>query len=145
MATDLGLTLTEHLRILFDTAALVLIWLVQLVIYPAFRHFRSAEFRAWHPHYTRQVSYVVMPVMLGQLALYGWCFITHPGGEVVINFILILVIWGITFLRAVPLHGALDRAEDHLPLSAALLRVNGWRTLLWTAVWVVTLIASVGK
>ncbi len=123
---------------MFDTAALVLIWLVQLVIYPAFLHFRNEDFKRWHLIYTRRVTCVVMPVMLGQLALYAWLLLTGPTWDVLLNSVLIFFTWAITFFRAVPLHGALDVDEDHLPLSARLLVVNWWRTGLWTAVWIVS-------
>jgi len=100
------------LRLMVDTAALVLIWLVQLVIYPAFLHFRNEDFKRWHVAYTRRVTYVVMPIMLGQLALYGWLFLAGRSWDVVTNLVLVLVAWAITFFRAVPLHGALDRDLD---------------------------------
>lgn len=140
MATDfLDPQTALSLRLVFDTAALVLIWLVQLVIYPAFLHFRNENFKRWHLAYTRRVTYVVMPIMLGQLALYGWLFIADQSWDVVVNLVLVLAAWAITFLRAVPLHGALDVDEDHLPLSARLVAVNWWRTGIWTLAWGVTL------
>lgn len=126
------------LRLMLDTAALILIWLVQLVIYPVFLHLRGADFKRWHLVYTRRVTYVVMPVMLGQLAVYGYLFLTDRSWDVVLNSSLVLAAWAITFLRAVPLHGALDIDEDHLPLSASLVNVNWWRTGIWTLVWGVT-------
>jgi hypothetical protein len=127
------------LRLMMDTAALVLIWLVQLVIYPAFLHFRSADFKQWHTAYTQRATYVVLPIMLGQLALYGWLLLTDVSWDVVLNTLLVLAVWAITFFRAVPLHGALDLDEDHLPLSARLVALNWWRTGFWTLVWLVSL------
>ncbi len=127
------------LRLLFDTAALVLIWLVQLVIYPAFLHYHREGFRVWHPVYTRRVTYVVMPIMLGQLALYGWLVYLDGRWDLFLNLALVLVAWAITFLRAVPLHGALDAEAEHLPLVEKLIAVNWWRTGLWTLVWGITI------
>jgi len=127
------------LRLVFDTAALVLIWLVQLVIYPAFLYFRNEDFKRWHLTYTRRVTYVVMPIMLGQLALYGCLLAMGRSWDVVMNLLLVLAAWAITFFRAVPLHGALDANEEHLSLSARLIAVNWWRTGLWTLVWVLSL------
>ncbi len=127
------------LRLMLDTSALVLIWLVQLVIYPAFAHYHAAGFRSWHQAYTRRVTYVVLPVMLGQLALYGGLALVDLTWDVALNALLVLVVWGITFFRAVPLHAALDLEEDHLPLSVKLVAVNWWRTGLWTVVWTISL------
>lgn len=134
-----GLTLFSA-RLITDTAALVLIWLVQLVIYPAFLHFQRAGFTVWHRAYTRRVTYVVLPIMLSQLGVYAYLLFHDFGLLLGVNTALILLVWTITFFRAVPLHGALDVAEDHLPLAAQLVAVNWWRTALWTTVWVVTLI-----
>jgi len=139
MATDLlSPELLIALRLMLDTGALVLIWLVQLVIYPAFLHHKRAGFRVWHPIYTRRVTFVVLPIMLGQLAVYGWLMLTDRSWDVLLNFVLVLAAWANTFFLAVPLHAKLDEEDDHLPSATALLRVNWWRTGLWTVVWAVT-------
>ena len=140
MAPDL---ITQHalpLRLVTDTASLVLIWLVQLVVYPAFLHFSGPNFRAWHDVYTGQVTLVVLPIMLSQLVLYGWLALRSGGWDVYTNLALILVTWAITFFLAVPLHNALGSAPDHLPGSAELVAVNWYRTILWSAVWLLTLV-----
>ena len=136
METD-GLTLT-HWRLITDTAALVLIWLVQLVIYPAYTYQQREDFGRWHPVYTRRVTYVVMPIMLGQVLVYA--LLLWRGGvdwTVYLNTLLIAIVWAVTFFGAVPLHARLDDAtvEDHLPASRRLNRINAWRTGLWTVVW----------
>lgn len=139
MATDFLDPATQSvLRIAFDTAALVLIWLVQLVIYPVFLEMEDAGFRRWHPVYTRRVTYVVMPIMLGQAALYAGLVITAPTLEVLLNGALVVAMWIVTFLTAVPLHAALDGPDEHLPLATRLLAVNWWRTAGWSVIWGVT-------
>lgn len=131
---------TLSLRLAFDTAALVLIWLVQLVIYPAFLHFSTANFKQWHVRYTRRVTYVVLPIMLGQLGLYLLLFAYAESWDIWLNLLLVSVAWAITFFRAVPLHAELDLVADHKERAERLLRVNGWRTVVWTAIWVVTVV-----
>lgn len=144
MATDLLSEATAlHLRLVFDTAALVLIWLVQLVIYPVFLEMERSDFRRWHPVYTRRVSYVVMPVMLGQAGLYAWLAVAGASWSVAGNAMLVALMWAVTFFRAVPLHASLDGDDDHLPLSAALLRVNWWRTAGWSLIWCITVAGAV--
>jgi|AntRauTorckE5430_2_1112549.scaffolds.fasta_scaffold00824_10 hypothetical protein len=143
MATDLMMNpqFVWPLRLMFDTAALVLIWLVQLVIYPAFLHFQRADFKRWHLSYTRRVTYVVMPVMLGQLSLYVSLVFIAPNWDILLNLLLVVVAWAITFFRAIPLHAELDLVADHHQSAERLLRVNGWRTVVWTVVWIVTVLA----
>ncbi|OAV43799.1 hypothetical protein [Lewinella sp. 4G2] len=141
-AYGLSVETAGALRLVFDTGALVLIWLVQLVIYPVFLRMQRSDFVSWHPVYTRRVTFVVMPIMLGQLALYAYLCLSPPTEwNVVANSTLILIAWGLTFFGAVPLHAALDGPDDHLPLSSRLLRINAARTLVWTLVWAFTMVA----
>lgn len=143
MATDFPTA--DHLlslRLVFDTAAVVLIWLVQLVIYPAFSRFTGPAFRVWHPVYTRRVTYVVLPIMLGQLALYVYLVAQQAVPVTVLNLGLIGVAWALTFFGAVPIHRRLDGPEDHLPAVKRLLRVNAARTAVWTIVWGHTLLSA---
>ncbi len=139
-----GLTLIAA-RLVTDTAALVLIWLVQLVIYPAFLHFQKAGFAIWHRAYTRKVTYVVMPIMLSQVLVYGYTLYYDTSVLLALSTTMIAIAWAITFLRAVPLHGKLDLEKDHLPLAAQLVSVNWWRTILWSAVWLITLVSATNE
>ena len=122
-------------RLGFDTGALVLIWLVQLVIYPVFSELAAADFQRWHPVYTQRVTLVVMPVMLGQVAVYALSFYYQPTWDLWLGAGLIAAVWGVTFFQAVPLHGSLDGGGDHLPATASLIAVNWWRTGIWSVVW----------
>lgn len=146
MATDwLNAETLAPWRLAFDTAALVLIWLVQLVIYPVYTYLQRADFARWHPVYTRRVTLVVLPVMLGQVTVYGLLLMTAPAVDVVVNALFVAAIWSVTFLGAVPLHTLLDDPElsDHLPASRRINRVNAWRTGLWTLVWLVTVVVTI--
>ena len=55
---------------LVDFGLFILIWLTQLVIYPSFTYFREQDLTRWHRKYTRAISYIVMPLMLGQVGLH---------------------------------------------------------------------------
>ncbi|MEM6768990.1 MAG: hypothetical protein AAF597_00275 [Bacteroidota bacterium] len=127
-------------RLAADTAALVLIWLVQLVIYPAFLYASTTDFQSWHPIYTSRVTLVVMPIMLSQLGLYGYLALINPSWDVWAGLVLVTLVWFITFWWAVPLHGQLDQSNDHLPLATQLIAVNWWRTALWSLVWGLTVV-----
>ena len=126
------------LRLAFDSAALVLIWLVQLVIYPVFTYLARTDFARWHPVYTRRVTLVVLPVMVGQVIIYGLSLVTGTAHWTVwLNAGIIALVWGITFFRAVPLHALLDAPdlEDHVATAVLLNRINAWRVGVWTVVW----------
>ena len=49
------------LTLLTDFGLVVLIWIVQLIIYPAFYVVADNNFAAWHKKYMSLISYLVIP------------------------------------------------------------------------------------
>jgi hypothetical protein len=86
----------------------VLIWLVQLVIYPAFASIAPERFARWHAGYTRTVTWIVAPLMLGQAVLLGWLVAVRPGALTIIASLCVAVAWAVTARWAVPLHERLQ-------------------------------------
>ena len=122
-----------------DTGLLVLIWLVQLVIYPSFRVVEAGDFRSWHAQYTRRMGWVVIPLMFGQLgchAALAWGSPTCPA--VLLALAGVIAAWVLTFVKAVPLHRQLGRLGRDANAIDRLVRVNAWRTAAWTLTWAVT-------
>ncbi|MEM8583070.1 MAG: hypothetical protein AAGF87_02315 [Bacteroidota bacterium] len=132
------------LRLVFDSAALVLIWLVQLVIYPSFLYMSRHDFIAWHPVYTRKVTWIVMPVMLGQLFIYGFLLFNSPGYDVWINAAFVGLAWLVTFLYAVPLHMKMEEQEKPKKAAARLVYINWYRTVFWSAIFLMDLWMLIG-
>lgn len=131
----------SSLRLAVDTASLVLIWLVELVIYPAFLHFPLQEFRTWHLIYTKRVVFVVVPVLLAQLTVYICLAVVNPAAwDIWLNIGLMVMVWLVTFILAMPLHNSLDVVESHTVTARRLIKVNIYRTFLWTAMWIITFI-----
>ncbi|MCB1184256.1 hypothetical protein KDM41_12545 [bacterium] len=123
---------------LVNGAMAVVIWLVQVIIYPSFAYLPVDRLLVWHARYTRAISFFVVPLMLGQLALLA------PGvlrGEPAATAMaaLALLAWGVTFKFSVALHRRLAAGQDPLGAAALLVRTNWPRTVLWTAVFVVGL------
>ena len=54
----------EYIRLLVDAGFIVLIWAVQLVIYPSFKFYSNANLLKWHRLYTKRVTVIVLPLML---------------------------------------------------------------------------------
>jgi hypothetical protein len=109
-----------------------LIWVVQLTHYPAFRFVSKAEFSAFHKHHTTSVSYIVLPMMLSELALSGWLvFIGGWAWEYAAAFFIVIAIWVCTFLISVPLHNKLSGGKDEGTIRH-LVNTNWLRTALWT-------------
>ncbi len=135
-----GSSMIDILKFLLDFGIFVLIWIVQLVIYPSFKFYALEDLREWHPIYTRRITIVVMPLMLGQLALSIYILTLDINLYTVGSLLLIVLAWLITFLKAVPLHNALGTAENWKAYLQQLLFWNRWRTIIWSVVFIWTLI-----
>jgi hypothetical protein len=110
----------------------VLIWLVQLVIYPAFASIAPERFARWHAGYTRTVTWIVAPLMLVQAGLIGWLVAVWPGALTIIASSSVAVAWAVTARGAIPLHDRLQANGPDPVLVRALVRANWIRTVAWT-------------
>lgn len=125
----------HEIRTLADFGLLVLIWLVQLIIYPGFRYVSSEDFQAWHSRYTFLISLFVVPLMLGQAVIVMVQLILFPSWPVVCVATLLVLVWLNTFFQAVPAHNQLAAGRELAQTIERLIRVNWIRTLLWTLIF----------
>lgn len=125
---------------LVDFGLFVLIWMVQLIAYPSFRYFQKSDLIAWHEYYTKMITLFVVPLMFGQLGLhlYGMIKSTFAWAQIV-AFVMIIAVWLITFLKAVPLHAHIGSGDNLQASIEQLIRVNWIRTVLWTLVFVLSI------
>ncbi len=130
----------ELLKLVVDAGMFVLIWIVQLVIYPGFCYYSEPAIKRWHRLYTRRVTWVVLPLMLSQFLLYGLASYTEPSMSNIGSLVLVITLWLITFLVAVPLHRNIDTEEETVIYRQKLLQVNWSRTILWTIILIITII-----
>ena len=121
-------------QLFFDSGTFVLIWIVQLVIYPSFLFYPSADLIAWHKTYTVRITIIVMPLMVGQLFLALYALYEELSVISIARGILILVIWILTFLIFVPIHNNIQAGKFDTLLLRKLVQSNWLRTLLWTLV-----------
>lgn len=122
---------------LLDFGMCVLLWLVQLIIYPSFLRVREDALVAWHRVYTFRLSLIVIPLMIGQLALVLYASIQTPTLASLIGLGLLLVCWMLTFFVSVPLHHKVQAGEGTQDVLNRLVQTNWPRTILWTLVLVV--------
>ncbi|MFU8848803.1 MAG: hypothetical protein ACNA77_08820 [Opitutales bacterium] len=130
----------SELRTLLDFGMLVILWLVQLVIYPSFLACDLSKLLEWHRAYTRRVGWVIIPIMFAQLPLVAWLSYESPSRANLAAFICVLACWVLTFGVSVPLHRKMDRGDTSSKTVQRLIRTNWPRTMLWTAVFVLGLI-----
>lgn len=123
------------LQVMIDSGLLVLIWLVQLIIYPSFQYTEGSEFVRWHHKYTGLISLIVSPLMLAQAAI-----------EVVrlqkeadwLRILLIGLIWLSTFTLSVPCHNRLHKQGKEPATLHRLITTNWIRTVLWSLLFLGT-------
>ena len=138
-----------HLLLLnFALAAYLtgLVWVVQVVTYPAFSRVGKAEFARYHAAHTRGMGWVVAAPMVLELGLAGWlawaAWPVWSAATALGQLALVIGIWLATFLIAVPFHNRLEaHGFDYIAIDG-LTRLNWLRTLAWTAraVWLGALV-----
>lgn len=131
------MTPEQDLLDLVNFGMALVIWIVQVIIYPGLTHYAADDLRAWHARYTGRISPFVVPLMLAQLGLLAWGAYAGGGPAVHAMLAMVLLAWGVTFKFSVPLHRRITRGEDPRGAARLLVRTNWPRTVLWTAVFLV--------
>ena len=126
----------EILRLLLDFGLTVLIWMVQLIVYPSFLHYSETELVRWHAQYTGRIALIVIPLMLGQLLIVGWQLFNEPSLYSGISFSVVLFLWGFTFSHFAPIHGKISASKYNLGMLKQLITRNWMRTALWSSLFV---------
>jgi len=105
------------------------IWIVQLVHYPAFKYVHDENFTAFQKFHMRRISYVVMPLMLVELI--SLCFIWKSDLLNNINALFLFGTWLATFFLSMPCHSSLAKKRSTQTINK--LVISNWpRTLLWS-------------
>jgi hypothetical protein len=124
-----------YLQLLLDVAMLILIWLVQVIVYPSFKHIDSVLFKDWHRQYMRTMSFIVIPIMMGQLALHLINYAQGFSAYKLAGLIGLFIAWKVTFCMSVPCHRKLQREGNSRDIVERLVKTNWIRTVAWTAVF----------
>lgn len=122
------------IALVLDAGLLILIWLVQLIIYPSFQYFDHQKLQIWHPKYTRLVTFFAFPLMTGQLALHGfqaWQTFNLLNGLMLFS---IALGWIITFGKEVPYHNKISEGVNIEQNIEQLIAWNWSRVVVWTLV-----------
>lgn len=109
-----------------------LIWLVQLVHYPAFAYVIDDLFSEFHKMHSKKISIIVMPVMLLELITAIALVYLYPQSSLILtNTIILIFIWLSTFALSVPVHNILSKDKNTNAIHR-LIQTNWSRTALWT-------------
>lgn len=121
-------------RIAVDFGLVILIWLVQLVIYPSFQYMSTDQLAVWHPKYSNLITLIVGPLMLMQVGLVGWDVLNRFSWLAVASAVLVALMWASTAFQAVPIHNAIAAGSASAETLARLVNVNWVRTVGWTVI-----------
>jgi hypothetical protein len=124
------------LRLFPDFGCLILVLMVQLAIYPSFNYFDDKGILAWHQKYTRQITFLIMPLMLAQLTLSFTCLLYQFTLSNALVLAFIILIWVLTFTMAIPAHNRIN-SDKRSEMVSILLKVNAWRCILWSAIFII--------
>ena len=128
-------------QVILDFGMMVLIWIIQLIVYPSFKDFEESNLIRWHQTYTKRISVIVGPLMIAQMAVYLYGSITRPSAERIVGLGLLIALWLITFAVFVPLHNRINKGSMLGPTLDRLVKANWVRTVLWTFVFVLSYLA----
>ncbi len=124
------------IQIFADSGLLVLIWIVQLIIYPSFRYIQEKDFIVWHGRYMRLISLIVSPLILLQIGVeLVHIFNNDYRG---IRILMILAVLTSTFSLSVPNHKRLSRYGKDPIIISRLVLTNWLRTVLWSLLFTET-------
>lgn len=128
-------------RLLTDFGLLVLIWVIQLIIYPGFLYYSKDNLQVWHRKYTTLITCLVAPLMLAQLGLSLYQLRIEVTFYSMASLLIISSIWLVTFLLFVPIHNSISKGNSNEEMVGSLTRKNWLRTVLWTILFVMSVIA----
>ena len=140
--TELKSVLSHFLIPIIDFGLLVLIWIIQLVVYPGFMYFNAKSLLPWHNQYTFRISLIVVPLMFTQLGLYLYGILQSPPVWLIVNLVMVAGCWIITFGWASPLHSKIATGYNQKKYILDLIRINWVRTGLWSLISILSLIGT---
>ncbi|MGW8195506.1 MAG: hypothetical protein ACWGOX_14705 [Desulforhopalus sp.] len=123
-------------QLMIDSGLLILIWLVQLIIYPSFRYTKEEYFIIWHARYSGLIALIVTPLMLLQVGIeIMHVFLLTPRW---LRIGIIAAIWISTLSLSVPIHKRLHTEGKKSELVERLIETNWIRTVLWSILFLET-------
>ncbi len=123
-----------------------LVWFVQVVHYPLFAGVGAAEFARYAQSHSQRTTWVVMPVMLIELAATVALLLTPPVARAAVPVWmtwagagLLAVVWLSTFLLQVPRHEELTTGFQ-VAAHSRLVATNWIRAAAWTGRGILSLL-----
>ena len=123
---------------------MILIWLVQVIIYPGFLSVPTSGFIVYHRWYVKRISFIVLPLMISEAVMTVWWLSVDHEPAAVLSAVFIAVVWLSTFTLQVPIHIRLGFGKDDA-LIRRLVATNWIRTVGWSVKALVITLAAGGR
>ena len=107
------------------------IWVIQLLHYPSFHFINDQKYIDFQHFHMRRISFIVVPVMLIELASALLLAYFFESSLTIILLALVLGIWAITFIFFTNMHQKLTDGYDQSTVDR-LVQINWSRTALWS-------------
>ncbi len=130
----------EVLRILVDFGLVILIWMVQLIIYPSFNYYSKTDLIQWHHIYTGRITIVVFPLMASQLGISIIQLAADPSIFHILYGVFVAFSWVITMALFVPMHNQLSSKDFDSKIPKNLVKFNWIRTIAWSLLFILSLL-----
>lgn len=130
------MTILSTTQLIVDSGLLVLIWLVQLIIYPSLGYTEEHSFIFWHDRYSKIIASIVIPLVLIQAGVEVVHFLRQDVR--MFRILLLSLIWLFTFFVATPFHFRLHCNGKNMTTIDRLVGSNWLRTILWTIIFMNT-------
>jgi hypothetical protein len=130
-----SLSSLKLILLLVDAGLVVLIWMVQLIVYPSFLFYQKEDLVRWHKLYTNRIAIIVIPLMLVQLVLSGVYVFDGINLKSITSLVIVLFLWIFTFTSFAPLHFKISETKADRNMLLLLVKRNWIRTIFWTALF----------
>ena len=128
----------EITRLLLDFGLCILIWMVQLIVYPSFAFYNNTQLFSWHKTYTKAIALIVIPLMLGQLGIAIYQVFLAQNVYTLVSIVLVVFLWGITLLKFAPMHQQISKGNTQIQLLKKLVQMNWIRTIIWSLLFMLS-------
>jgi len=126
-------------RLIIDFGLVILIWMVQLIVYPSFLYYKDTELITWHTEYTPRITKIVAPLMFAQFGLPVFGLFQGLTAYSKLYAALVISMWLLTIIIFIPIHEKIQGGSASTDLLQRLVRTNWYRTAVWTFIFLVTL------
>ena len=127
----------ELARHLSDCSLFILIWIVQLTIYPSFQFMSSEQLIQWHAKYTERMAWIAGPLILFQTTIISIQIVLEISIINILSGIIVGVTWILTYFVSIPLHRTISEDGGSLVELNKLVNTNWYRTICWSVLFAI--------